>query len=59
MSDPAAAVSALLVATPPGERPARLMEVIRHAAAGLEITQGREAAAEALYQLADYVAART
>lgn len=58
MSRVATLVAAVVADTPARQRPARLMEIIRHAAAGLEVIHGDEKAAEALYELADHIATR-
>ena len=55
---PAAIVARLLKNMPPREREAALAEIILHAAAGLRIIRGAEAAAEHLYMAADAMVER-
>ena len=56
--DAAAMVARALARRAPRERPQFLRELLAHAAAGLVVIEGDRAAGEAVYRLADAVAAR-
>jgi hypothetical protein len=56
--DAARLVANALSRLPPGERPRFLCEVMAHAAAGVQVISGPEAAAEHVYRLADAIVSR-
>ena len=56
--DAARLVADALSRLPPGERPLFLFGLMAHAAAGLQVISGPEAAAEHVYRLADAIVSR-
>lgn len=56
--DAAAMVARALARRAPADRPLFLRELLAHAAAGLAVIEGDQAGSEAVYRLADAMAAR-
>lgn len=57
--DAASVIARALAKKPPGQRKEMLVLIMHHAAAGLEVIEGRRKASEHVYRLADTLVERT